>query len=226
MTHPHDSVRVLPVGVDELGVVEVFGLRYWSEESAKFGRRLAEIRVSPFPHSKALLLSLKGKKLCEVQLMDNCGFLDPVGARQVAARLRHKIEALRVLEQEQGHMTGAEPSEPSVVRGNAEVLLDLIDDSVEHARINRQSFGHIVAKPLLGFLHNIMRRAGITSFENAHDADADSVERREARLEKAQSLLEHLQLLVGGHGDNSRLRRSEKRNQADASTHCLSEVAK
>ena len=73
MTHPHDAVRVQPVLIDAEGQIEVFGLRYWSEESTKFSLRAVTLCVAHTPHQRAAVLSLKGELLCHVELVDDGG---------------------------------------------------------------------------------------------------------------------------------------------------------
>jgi len=71
MSHPHDPVIVRPVSVDSTGCVQVFGLRYWSQDAVQHAGRLAEICIEEAPHSRALLRSTKGERWCWMELIED-----------------------------------------------------------------------------------------------------------------------------------------------------------
>lgn len=219
MTHPHDAVRVQPVLIDAEGQIEVFGLRYWSKEAAKFPRRPVSLCVSHAPHERAAVLSLKGKLLCHVELIDDGGL-----ARR---REEHEAQAQNLID---GAAREAEANaRASVVRGQAEMLIDLIDHRIEHALVTRRVRGRF--EGVLAFCRGkgSLRDAWRTFFGGANMGDGDVPQGRQPGFQIAEAIFEHPHAILGGHGHVTRSvfadDEGDAKRAADAG-HCLSEVAK
>ena len=222
MTHPHDAVRVQPVLIDAEGQIEVFGLRYWSEESAKYPLRPVTLCVSHAPHQRAAVLSLKGKLLCHVELIDDGGLAD--------SRDEHRAEAQALIDEAEREARDIEAdARASVVRGQAEMLIDLIDHRIENAFVTRRIFRRF--EGMLAFCRgeSSLRDAWRTFFRGANMGDGDVAQGRQSGFQIAKAIFEHPHAVFGGHGHCSRSVSVDDGEQAKRTAeagHCLSEVAK
>lgn len=84
MTHPHSMVIVKPLTIAPDGVIKVFNLRFWSQESSQFSGRLIDLRIGAAPFMRAGVFSFSGERLCEVDLIDDGGFAAVDAAKSVA----------------------------------------------------------------------------------------------------------------------------------------------
>ncbi len=221
MTHPHDAVRVQPVLVDAEGQIDVFGLRYWSEESTKFPLRAVTLCVSHAPHQRAAVLSLKGKLLCHVDLIDDGGLADDREERRAEAQVLLDEAAFEARD------TGAD-ARALIVRGQAELLIDLIDKRIEHARLRHRirAFGRQLTS---GHGEGFLRRARAVLFQRMDVRGEQRPHRHVPGFEIAKAIFEHPHAILGGHGhqETSLSVDDGKKAKRDAEAgHCLSEVAK
>ena len=219
MTHPHDAVRVQPVLIDAEGQIEVFGLRYWSEESAKFPLRAVTLCVNHAPHQRAAVLSLKGKLLCHVELIDDGGLAD--------RREEHRTEAQALIDE--AERAAKADARASVVRGQAEMLIDLIDHRIENAFITRRIFRRF--EGMLAFCRGegSLRDAWRTFFGGTNMSDGDVAQGRQSGFQIAKAIFEHPHAVFGGLGHCSRsvsIDDGEQAKRTAEAGHCLSEVAK
>lgn len=171
MSHPHDTVRVLPVQVGIDGTVAVFDRRYWSPESVAFASRMVEIRIAPAPHLKGFLVS-GSKRLCEVALVEDSGFANVDAAREAAGRLHEKRS--------------------SVVDRKIEALTQIIDHRIEMDRCAKATiFDHAF---MLG-LRLIDRAKRMFGFGGGNVAEQQVLDRVDAVLDLGQIIF------GVGHGD-------------------------
>lgn len=222
MTHPHDAVRVQPVLIDAEGQIEVFGLRYWSEESTKFSLRAVTLCVAHTPHQRAAVLSLKGELLCHVELVDDGGLAD--------RREEHRTEAQALIDEAEREARDIEAdARASIVRGQAEMLIDLIDHRIENAFITRRIFRRF--EGMLAFCRGEgpLRDAWRAFFGGTNMSNGDVAQGRQSGFQIAKAIFEHPHAVFGGHGHRDAsvsVGDGEQAKRAAEAGHCLSEVAK
>ena len=221
MTHPHDAVRVQPVGIDAEGAIEVFGLRYWSEEATKYSNRIVTLCVAHAPHQRAAVLSLKGELLCHVELIDDGG---------LAKRREHRrAEAQALIDEAERETRDIEADAlASVVRGQAELLIDLIDKRIEHARF-RHRIGAFCRQLAPRHGEGFLRRAWAVLFQRMDVRGEQRPHRHIPGFEIAKAIFEHPHAILGSHGHRElsvSVDDGDEAKRASKAGHCLSEVAK
>ena len=221
MTHPHDAVRVAPVGIDAEGQIEVFGLKFWSEEATRHARRIVALCVAHAPHQRAAVLSLKGELLCHVELIDDGGLTE--------RREQRRAEAQALIDEAQHEARDIEADARAlIVRGQAELLIDLIDKRIEHARLCHR-LGAFCRQLAPGHGEGFLRRARAVLFQRMDVRGEQRPHRHVPGFEIAKAIFEHPHAILGGHSHREASGSVDDRGQAKPTAeagHCLSEVAK
>jgi len=221
MTHPHDAVRVAPVGIDAEGQIEVFGLKFWSEEATRHARRIVALCVAHAPHQRAAVLSLKGELLCHVELIDDGGLTE--------RREQRRAEAQELIDEAQHEARDIEADARAlIVRGQAELLIDLIDKRIEHARL-RHRIGAFCRQLAPGHGEGFLRRARAVLFQRMDVRGEQRPHRHVPGFEIAKAIFEHPHAILGGHGHRETsfsVGDGKEAKRAAEAGHCLSEVAK
>ncbi|MEH6788967.1 hypothetical protein [Parasphingorhabdus sp.] len=194
MSHPHDPVVVSPVAVDSQGCIRAFGLRFWSSDLYKFAGRSLMLCVPAAPHMTAIVASMKGKKLCDVDLIEDTGFADPSAARTLVALERAASQAQKALK--------------------TQAIVDLIDHRIQSDRYSRsviRRLSGLLSRKLPGF----MGRAFNKKFGRDNMAEQKVLDR--------DHLISEFGNIIFGHGQTSFCGESHQLSEAGDAAHRLYE---
>lgn len=128
--------------------------------------------------------------LCSPDLMAEVGFFDHEGAQATVVEYRAKRAAQRQLE---------DAERASIIRGQAEALLDLIDSRVGEARRRPRILGVLESQTLTRSLKRLARGAGLFGVKSFQNPEQEGVVALDPGLEKAEAVLKHLHAVFGGH---------------------------
>lgn len=128
--------------------------------------------------------------LCSPDLVQDTGFSDHEAALATVVDYRAKRAALRQLE---------DAERASIIRGQAEALLKLIDDRASKARNFRRILGIVEVETLTRALKRLARGAGLFGVKPIEDAEQKRMVAADPGLEQIEAILKHLHAVFGGH---------------------------
>jgi len=127
--------------------------------------------------------------LCSPNLIQDTGFLDHEAALAIVVEYRAKREALRQQEEER---------RASIIRGQAEALLKLIDDRAGKARDFRRILGVVEVETLKRAIKRLARGAGLFGVKPIKDAEQESVVAADPGIEQIEAIFKHLHAVFWG----------------------------
>lgn len=128
--------------------------------------------------------------LCSPDLIQDVGFLDHEGALEIVAEYRAKRAARREED---------ETRRASVIRGQAEALLKLIDHRASKARDFRRILGVVEVETLTRAIKRIACGAGTFGVKPIEDAKQDRMVSADPGIEQIEAIFKHLHSVFGGH---------------------------
>lgn len=194
MSRPYDpwaSTRALhggvtpawpfPVGVQisQDGTVRCAGRIFWSEAAMQRAGKWASMVLPRHGDMTVALTDANGNEF-QADLIDDAEFRDSDVGRAFASEHRRQQEA----------------EIASIVRRQAEALVDLVDQRIEDAFI--ASRVGLVAKALKN-IAGFFKGAGKAAPKQGHHRNREMALRRYLALQKAAAIFEHPHAVLGGH---------------------------
>lgn len=171
--------------------------RFWSADSVKFAGRCVSVRL---PGAEDQMVTFwqgdeeKARKYV-AHLIADAGFADKDVAEAVANRLRHAMSQ----PEHQAAKREAAARRASIVRLQAELLLQLLGDRQDHARSGVFAIMLRKAVHQVKLLKQHFVKAGQNLVESEADGDLQSAQTFEARLRLAERIFEIGQFGFSGH---------------------------
>ena len=198
-----------PVGkfVGRDGVLRFGDRCFWSKESAKFAGRWVSVRLPKEGDQMVTFWSGDEEKARKyvAHLMADTGFVLPSYAGKMIAEARAEGEARAA----------------SIVRLQADLLMQLLDDLVEDRRVG--VFTRIFGKTMrqIELVKQRFAKGGIGADQGCADGDLERAQRIDARLRLAQRIFEVGKFGVGVQGESPSVGDKEA-NRAGSAAHRLS----
>lgn len=127
--------------------------------------------------------------LCSPNLIQDTGFFDHEGAMASVIEYRAKRAEFRQLEEDR---------RASIIRGQAEALLKLIDDRAGKAREFPRVIGVLEFETLKRAIKRLARGAGLLGIETVKDAEQESVVTADPGIEQIEAIFKHLHAVFWG----------------------------
>lgn len=122
--------------------------------------------------------------------LKDAGFADAEGAREVLKSMeRYRLKARLLREQDRS----------LVVRRQAELLIELLDQTVDHRRLSVFAFLRMKAAHHAKFVRNLLFKSGNKALDSDGHGDLEASKRSDARLELAERLFEIGSFISAGH---------------------------
>lgn len=202
-----------PVGkfVGKDGSLRFGNHRFWSKDSARFAGRCVSVRLPKEGDQMVTFWSGDEEKARKyvAHLMADTGFVLPSYAGKMMAEARAEGEARAA----------------SIVRLQADLLMQLLDDLVEDRRVG--VFTRIFRKAMrqIELVKQRFAKGGIGADQGCADGDLERAQRIEARLRLAQRIFEVGKFGVGVQGESPAVG-EEKASETKTPAHRLSGGAK
>lgn len=174
---PSCSTKIAPDGR-----VSVENCLYWSRETlARAGQEVAVVPHEPGAFSIILIGDL-GEEV-HADLIDDAVFRASDAGQKAALEHKARREAKRA----------------SVVSWQAEALIELVDQRIEHARLVQQSIGARLVTHLLGYFQRDRGGAGHLPLDGTVNGDLEFAQDRDVSLQLAEAIFQHPHALLDGH---------------------------
>lgn len=139
---------------------------------------------------------LLAQRDAEREILPDSGFAYTEAAHRSAyfARLRKEVSSVA----EEGRALRA-----SIVRRQAEILIELVDQRIRSQRIVHQALGARLGRNLLGFINHCLGKVGKAPIHGPHEGELEGVRHLEVAMELAQAVFEHPEAVFAAHRNGS-----------------------